>query len=85
MREGTFDLKLRHERLEELESRIDRSFNRLTYGVVVAAIIVGSSIIMQTKLPPSIYGVPILGVLGFLAAAILGFGLLLAIIRGGRL
>lgn len=85
MREGTFDLKLRHERLEELESRIDRSFNRLTYGVVVAAIIVGSSIIMQTKLPPSVYGVPILGVLGFLAAAILGFGLLLAIIRGGRL
>lgn len=85
MREGTFDLKLRHEKLEELESRIDRSFNRLTYGVVVAAIIVGSSIIMQTSLPPSIRGVPILGLLGFFTAAVLGFGLLIAIIRGGRL
>jgi ubiquinone biosynthesis protein len=85
MREGRFDLRLRHEKLEELESRIDRSFNRLTYGVVTAAIIVGSSIILQTGLPPRVLGVPVFGVLGFFTAAVLGFGLLIAIIRGGRL
>ncbi len=85
LRSGGFDLRLRHEKLEEVESRIDRSFNRLTFGVVTAAIIVASSIIMQTGLPPSIRGVPVLGVLGFLVAAVLGFGLLIAIIRGGRL
>jgi ubiquinone biosynthesis protein len=85
LRSGSFDLRLRHEKLEELESRIDRSFNRLTFGVVTAAIIVASSIIMQTGLPPSIRGVPVLGLLGFFAAAVLGFGLLIAIIRGGKL
>jgi ubiquinone biosynthesis protein len=85
LRTGGFDLRLRHEKLEELESRIDRSFNRLTFGVVTAAIIVASSIIMQTGMPPSIRGVPVLGVLGFFTAAVLGFGLLIAIIRGGRL
>lgn len=85
LRSGRFDLRLRHEKLEELESRIDRSFNRLTFGVVTAAIIVASSIIMQTRLPPSIGGVPVLGLFGFFTAAVLGFGLLLAIIRGGRL
>jgi len=85
MREGRFELRLRHDKLEELETRIDRSFNRLTFGVVVAAIIVASSIIMQTGLPPRILGVPFFGVAGFLTAAVLGFGLLVAIIRGGRL
>jgi len=85
MRGGRFDLRLRHEKLEELESRLDRSFNRLTFGVVVAAIIVASSIIMQTRMPPLLLGVPVLGGLGFLTAAVLGFGLIIAIIRGGRL
>lgn len=85
MREGRFELRLRHDRLEEMESRVDRSFNRLTFGVVTAAIIVASAIIMQTGLPPRVFGVPALGILGFLAAAVLGFGLLLAIIRGGRM
>jgi hypothetical protein len=36
-------------------------------------------------MPPSIRGVPVLGVLGFFTAAVLGFGLLIAILRGGRL
>jgi ubiquinone biosynthesis protein len=85
MRAGRFDLRLRHEKLEEVESRIDRSFNRLTFGVVTAAIIVASSIIMQTGLPPRILGVPIFGLAGFFAAAVLGVGLLIAIVRGGRL
>ncbi len=85
MRGGRFELRLRHDRLEELETRIDRSFNRLTYGVVVASIIVASSIIMQTGLPPQVYGVPLLGIVGFFTAAVLGFGLIVAIIRGGRL
>ena len=85
MREGRFELRLRHDKFEEMEARIDRSFNRLTFGVVTAAIIVASAIIMQTGLAPRVFGVPVLGILGFFAAAVLGFGLLIAILRGGRL
>ena len=83
--DGRFELRLRHDKLEEMETRIDRSFNRLTFGVVTASIIVASAIIMQTGLPPSICGVPVLGLLGFFMAAVLGLVLLAAIVRGGRL
>jgi ubiquinone biosynthesis protein len=71
--------------MDKLIRDIDRSSNRLAFSVVVAAIIVGSSMLMQSDIGGKIFGMPTVGAIGFLVAIILGLRLLISIIRSGRL
>jgi ubiquinone biosynthesis protein len=83
--EGRLEIEVRHEKLEDLERHIDKASNRLAFSLIVAAIIVGSSIIMQTGLGPLVLGFPVVGVVGYFFAACLGLWLIWAILRSGRL
>lgn len=84
-REGKGEIRLRHEKLEDLEGHIDRLSNRLAFAIVVAAIIMGSSTIAQYHIGPSIWGFSALGIIGYALAALLGLRLIWAIIKAGRL
>jgi ubiquinone biosynthesis protein len=64
---------------------MDRSSNRLSFAVVIAAIVVGSSIIVHAAVGPQAFGYPLLGLAGFLAAGVLGIGLAIGILKSGRL
>ncbi|MFO1318223.1 MAG: AarF/UbiB family protein [Burkholderiales bacterium] len=75
-----FDLK----RLDHFGHQIDRSANRLTIGVVTAALIVGSSIVLTVKGGPELLGLPVFGLIGFLLAAINGAWLIASIWRSNR-
>jgi ubiquinone biosynthesis protein len=75
-----FDLK----RLDHFGHQIDRSTNRLTLGVVTAALIVGSSIVMTVGGGPELFGLPLFGVVGFLLASLNGFWLVVSIWRSNR-
>jgi len=52
---------------------------------VIAALIIGSSLIFQTGVGPTVFGYPVLGLGGFLLASILGVWLLIGIMRSKRL
>lgn len=84
---GRLQFQFRHENLDRLITELDRSSNRLAFAMVVAAVIVGSALIMQADVGWNVPGteVPVLGLLGFLIAGVLGIGLALAILRSGRL
>jgi ubiquinone biosynthesis protein len=75
-----FDLK----RLDRFGHQIDRSANRLTVGVVTAALIVGSSIVMTVQGGPELLGLPLFGLLGFLVATFNSIWLVWSIWRAGR-
>ena len=45
----------------------------------------GSALIVISKTPPLFYGISLIGIIGFLAAALMGIWLLVAILRSGRL
>jgi ubiquinone biosynthesis protein len=64
--------------------RMDRSVSRLTMGIVTAALIIGSSIVMTTGGESTWLGLPLFGLLGFLGALAGGLWLLVSIIRSGR-
>ncbi len=74
-----------HEGLENFITELDRSSNRIAFSVVVASIILGSSIIMLANTGPKWGDTPVLGLLGFIVAGICGIWLLLSIFRSGRL
>jgi len=85
IRKDDMAIGIQHRGLERFITEIDRSSNRLSFAVVIAALIVGSSIIFQTGVGPALFGYPLLGLVGFLLASILGLWLLVGIIRSGRL
>jgi ubiquinone biosynthesis protein len=58
--------------------------NRLTVGVITAALIIGSSLIITTGVEPLLWGYPSLGIIGFMTSGLLGFYLIVSILRRGR-
>ncbi len=64
---------------------IDRAASRLAVGMVTSSLIIGSAIVMTVPGGPTLWGLPMLGVLGFGGAAIGGIWLLISIWRGGHL
>jgi ubiquinone biosynthesis protein len=74
-----------HHGLQPMINTTERIANRLAFAVVVAALIVGSSVIVHSNLPPTWNGVPVIGMAGYVVAGIMGLILLVAILRHGGL
>ena len=85
IKKGNLKVEFEHKGLENFILQMDRVSNRIAFSVVIAALIIGSSIIMQTNRGPLFLGFPVLGIFGFLIAGILGLWLVIAILRSGRL
>jgi ubiquinone biosynthesis protein len=83
---GELSLQLKHEGLVPLTKAIQEGASRVTVGLVVAALIVGSSMIITTGVEPKLFGLPALGVAGYLISGVIGLWLVWSIIRsrGGR-
>lgn len=56
---------------EEPLNRLDGMINKLVFGILGAALLLGSSVISTTQMTPKILEIPLLGVLGYLAALVL--------------
>jgi ubiquinone biosynthesis protein len=85
LRKGKMLVRLQHEGVNKFILEMDRSSNRLTFGMIIAALIIGSSLVMQLDRGPMLFGFSVFGVLGYVAAAISGFWLVIAILRSGKL
>jgi len=85
IRFGKLKLPIFHENLEKAVTEIDRIGNRLSFAIIIAALLLSSSLIVQAKIGPFIRGYPVLGLAGFFTAVIMGLWLLIGIIRSGRL
>ena len=78
---GDLTLGFRHENLGPLRNTLDNITNRLTFGIIIAAMIIGSSMIITTGIGPFLFGFPALGVIGYLISGLLGLWLIFNIIR----
>ena len=82
---GAFRIPLYHENLDRAVVEMDRVGNRLSFAVIIAALLLASSILVNANVGPVLIGYPVLGLIGFVGAAIMGVWLLISIIRSGRL
>ena len=80
-----FKIDLEHRGLDKFTADFDRSINRLSTSMILAAMIIGSSIIMQTDKGPKVMGFPALAFMGYTVAGFVGLWLVYAIIRSGRM
>ena len=80
-----FKIDVEHRGFERLINDLDKSTNRISFSMVIGSLIIGSSLIMQIDKGPVLFGFPILGLLGYTVAGVLGLGLAIAILRSGRM
>jgi ubiquinone biosynthesis protein len=85
LRQQKLSRPIKHDGLEKVLATHDQISNRISFSIVIAALIVGSALIVISKTPPLFYGISLIGIIGFLAAALMGIWLLVAILRSGRL
>jgi len=85
IRQRKITLKFEHQGLENMLATHDQISNRISFSIIIAALLIGSALIVIAETPPMIYGISMIGIIGFLAAAIMGIWLLIAILKKGRL
>jgi ubiquinone biosynthesis protein len=84
-RTGKLKISLNLEDLDPRVREIDRSVNRLSFAIVISGLLVSSSFFMRIEAGPRLFGLPVLGLAGYIAAGVLGIWFLIGILRSGRL
>lgn len=70
LEEGNIEVKLKHE-------KIDHIINQLSISLILSSLIIGSSLALITDVGPTLFGFPILGLIGFVFSGVLGAYLVL--------
>ena len=83
-RRGRLEIHIDVTHLKRVGNQLDSAANRLVIGIVIAALIIGSSIVMTVPGGPTLLGQPFFGLLGFAGAVIGSIWLLLSIWRSRR-
>ena len=82
---GRAKLQLEHKNLNTPISELNKGINRLVFALIISSMIIGSSTILNSNIGPKIYNISIIGITGFITAALMGFWLLISIIKSGKL
>lgn len=85
IKDGKLVVVHEHKGLKEFQTATSKSVNRLVFAVIIAALSIGSSVLVMAKMPPLIGGIPLLGAIGFIVSAFLGFYIVISIFRNNQL
>ena len=85
-RQGLLQVRVHHEHLESLTRSIDRSASRISFALIVAALLVASGMLVpQEGTILGLVRLQTLGILGYIIAAVVGAWLIISIIRSRHL
>jgi ubiquinone biosynthesis protein len=83
MEEGKLQLNLEHQNFDKYFQKINLIGNRLSFSLIISALIVGTSLLSQKAEQSFLWRLPI-SELGFLIAVFLGIWLIVSIIRSRK-
>jgi ubiquinone biosynthesis protein len=72
---GQLTIEFKHVGLEGVMKSINHVTNKVTTALVFAALVISSALVLQVESGPQMFGYSVLGLLGYLAAAITGIWL----------
>jgi len=82
--DGHLNIALASHEIDIISAMISRIVNELVLAIIIAALLVGSSLIMDINSGIQVLGYSILGFIGFTVSGIFGIVLIVLIIRGGN-
>lgn len=74
-------INFHHTGTEELEETFNASMNRLTVGIIIGSLLIGSSLVITTGVKPLLWGYPAIGIVGFLVSGLLGLYIVISTLR----
>jgi ubiquinone biosynthesis protein len=80
---GKVRVGLEEQNLDRMSRTILQAVSSLVFALVLGALIIGSALIVHSGVPPLWHDIPVIGIVGFLVAGVIGFGLLIKIVRTG--
>lgn len=84
LEQDDLSINLQHHGLDDVDDSLKTASNRITLGLIIGALIIGSSQIVTTGIRPYLFGYPALGIIGYLLSALLGLWVIWDIFRHGR-
>ncbi|MCA1832514.1 MAG: phosphotransferase [Actinobacteria bacterium] len=81
---GEFELKVKAQDANEVVLGVQKLANRVTMGLVIAALIVGAAMLMRVPTRSTLFGYPSIAIVCFLLAAGAGLALVVSIFVGDR-
>ena len=83
LRRGDVQVRIHHEHLDDLTSTLGRSANRVSFAMIIAGLLVGSSLLVAQRegMVLGLLDYQTLGIIGYLIAAVMGIWLLIEILR----
>ena len=81
---GQLSVNMRLAGSEDPISDMAHAADRLTMGIIIAGLFIGSSVIYYARIQPVILGVPVIGFVGYLIALWLGLWIVRDIMREAR-
>ena len=93
---GKHQIEIRHSGFQQTHTKIERGINRLTVSIIISASLIAGSLVLDSsqkvmEFTVDFWGVhtisitALLGLVGYSLATILGFWLIISIIRSGRM
>jgi ubiquinone biosynthesis protein len=80
-RKGRFKVEFEHVGLEPIRRSMDRVSNRIPLTIIIAALLLSSSVLVLAQVPPFVGDIPLLALIGYIITIILSFILVISIIR----
>jgi ubiquinone biosynthesis protein len=81
-RQGKLQMRVHHEHLENLTKTLDKSSNRISFALIVAALLIASSLLVaQEGIVLGLFSFQTMGITGYIIAAVIGIWLVISIIR----
>lgn len=82
--DGHLNIAIDTDEIQRIMAQFSRIVNEIVLAIIIAALLVGSSLIMDINSGIQVLGYSILGFIGFTFSAIFGMILIVLIIRGGN-
>ena len=77
-------LDVDHKELNQLTLEMDRSSNRITFGLLIGGLIIAAGLITVAGVPPIIWGIPLLAWLAIGICFMLSFALMISMMRENK-
>ncbi len=84
LKRGKLHIEFEHRGLEPLDSAVDVASKRISFGLVLGALILGSSMLVIADVPPHFKNIPVIGVIGFVLSGLFGLRWMASIWRQGK-
>ncbi|MGB2579579.1 ubiquinone biosynthesis protein [Elusimicrobium simillimum] len=77
-KQGHMKIEFEHHKLGGLQQTIDEASRTLVFGIAMGSLIIGSSIMVHADIAPKLYGIPVIGLLGFVISGLMAAFILLS-------